>query len=126
MGAEAKLALAIVMGSLGIAAPVDQFLGGLFLAIAAAFLVMYFTEPGERKTYALTLLSAVTCALIAAIAQATLAPTWSLHLVMAAAGGLSTYIVESARGFGGSMKDQVAGLPKALLDRILGKGKTDA
>lgn len=123
MGAEAKLALAILFGAFGIAAPVDQIVGGLFLAIGAAYLVMYFTDPKERRTYALTLLSALTCALIAGAARGALAPTWSIHLCMAAAGGLSTFLIESVMGFGGSLKEQAATLPKRLFDRIFGKGK---
>lgn len=123
MGAETKLILALVLGSFGIAAPVDQFLGGLFMAIAAAFLVMYFSEPQQRRTYALTLFTAFTCALITGAAHAALVPTWSLHLMMAAAGGLSSFIIESTMSFGGSMKEQFAGLPKRLIDRFLGKGK---
>ena len=123
MGAETKLAFAILFGAFGIVAPVDQAVGGLFLAIGTAYLIMYFTDPTERRTYALTLLAAVTCALIAGAARGALAPTWSLHLCMAGAGGLSTFLIESVMSFGGSLKEQAATLPKRLIDRILGKGK---
>ncbi|MEZ5688679.1 MAG: hypothetical protein R3E21_07865 [Caenibius sp.] len=121
-GVETKLLVASLLAGFGIAAPWPNFVGGMFLALACAVLMMIFTEPSSRKTYWIVLFSAALFGILGAIIHATIVPAWSLHLVMAFAGGMSVYLVEGAKSFGTALRDQLAKLPGDIIHRIFGTG----
>ena len=92
----------------------------IIMALAAAFLAMAYTEPENRMAYWLTLLTALFCAVLAAIVHGALFPNWSAHLMMITAGALSRYIVRGCLGFGEGLIDQLRHLPSRLADRFFG------
>lgn len=125
-GVETKLMIAAFLAGLGIVAPPGAFAGGMFWALAAAYLTFAFTDPEDKKGYVVTLAAAVVCGTLAALIQQHFLPDWPLHLMMAAGGGLSIYLVETTRAFGRGMIEEGRGLPGKLVGRFFGKGKDDA
>ena len=126
MVASEYLWVSLLLAAFGIVVPAPEFFGGLFLAIATAFLVMAFTPPDDRKAYNLTLACALLCAVSAVHLREQLAPTWSLHLVMTIGGGLSRFIVEAFLGFGRGFREVAGSIPGRLARRFIGKGDDDA
>lgn len=126
MAPETSALLGLVLLSIGVAAPPDQFAGGLFLAVALAFLAMSYSQPDDRKGYWLTLATAVLCAVAAAVAHDSLAPAWSLHLMMGGAGMFSRFLAEGAINFGRSLREQLGKIPAILRGKFLGKDEDDA
>ena len=113
--------MGFVMLALGIAAPIDAIAGGMFFAIALAFLVMAWSQPEDRKSYWLTLLTAILMALAAAVLHSAWLTSWSLQFLMGAAGLFSTFLAESAIAFGKASREQARKLPAILREKFVGK-----
>lgn len=125
MSTSQNAIFAAVLAAFGVTVPAPDFFGGMFLAIAFAFLVMAFTPPEGRKTYVLTLATAAACGVLATFLHQQMLAHWSLHFLMALAGALSRYIVDAFLSFGGALKATAATIPGRLADKFLGKGKGD-
>ena len=126
MTAETSALIGFVLLAIGIAAPPDQVAGGIFLAVALAYLAMAYSEPSDRKGYWLTLVTAVAAAIAGAVLHRSLLQNWDLHFVMGAGGLFSRFLAEGMIGFGKSLREQLASLPaaigRALRSRIGGDG----
>ena len=117
--------MGLVLLSLGIAAPPTEFAGGLFLAVAGAFLMMAWSQPEDRKSYWLTLFTAVLFSMLAAQLHHAWAPEWSLHLMMGSAGLFSKPIAEGFIAGGSTLKTEIQKLPTLIREKFFG-GSGDA
>lgn len=112
--------------SLGITATAGDFTGGMFLATSMAFLVMAWSRPEDRKSYWLTLVTAMATGVAAAVVHSAFVPKWSLHAMMMTAGMLSRYLAEGVLTFGKSVPKQMERIPEILRKRFIGTGDSDA
>lgn len=117
--AELSALLGFVFLSLGVSVSTSEFVGGMFMCIAMAFLLMAWSQPEDRKSYWLTLVTATMFGLITAAAHDHVLSSWSPQVKMAASGAMSKWIAEGIIGFGRSMKDQLALIPAAIKDRYI-------
>tara|TARA_B100000678_G_scaffold136337_1_gene114022 strand:+ start:1243 stop:1629 length:387 start_codon:yes stop_codon:yes gene_type:complete len=123
MSPETSALLAAILLAFGVVAPVDQFAGGMFFAISLAFLVMAYSQPEDRKSYWLTLITAAIFAAIGAILHDNLSMLdgWPLQLIMGVGGALSRFIAEGMITFGRSLRDHAGELPGRLIEKVFGK-----
>lgn len=125
-GIETKSVLAAVaalIAAFGIAAPLPNFLAGLFLSMSGAYAAMIVTPPSSRLSFRLTLFMGWLFGLVAAIMHSAMFSGWSLHLIMFGAGFLSRYLATAFVAFGGGLKDRFARAADEL--KIPGTGKRD-
>ncbi|MBH9537887.1 hypothetical protein [Novosphingopyxis sp. YJ-S2-01] len=118
---ETNALVALFLAALGIAAPLPDLTGGLFLSLACAYLVMALTPPERRLAFWLTLACCLIASTITAAIWTRIVPDWSLQLLMAAAGALSRHLAMGAIEFGNALQDQMGKLPLELKDRLLAK-----
>lgn len=116
-------AVAAVMAAFGIAAPLPDFLAGLFLSMSGAYAAMIVTPPSSRLSFRLTLFMGWLFGLVAAIMHSAMFSGWSLHLIMFGAGFLSRYLATAFVAFGTGLKDRFARAADEL--KIPGTGKRD-
>ena len=128
MTPETSAIIGAILLAIGVAAPPDQVAGGLFLAVAMAFLMMAWSQPEDRKSYWLTLLTAVLAAIAAAVAHDTIdfLAGWSLQFLMGGAGLFSRFLAEGAILFGRTSRDQLGSIPRLMKEKIFGKDESDA
>jgi len=125
--AELSAIIGLVLLSVGVAAPPTDFAGGLFMAVAAAFLIMAWSPPEKRRSYWLTLLTAVLFAIAAAQLHQNWAPEWSIQMMMGAAGLMSKPIAEGFLAFGSTLTTEMSRWPAKISEKLgLGNGGDDA
>lgn len=122
---ELSAIVGIILLSLGVTAPVSEFVAGLFMAVAMAFLLMAWSQPEDRKSYWLTLATSVMFAIITAMLHNLFFKDWLLQVKMALSGAISKWIAEGLLGFGRSLKEQMSRAPKSIHDRLFGKKVRD-
>ena len=128
MSAETSALIGVVLLALGISAPPDQVAGGIFLAIALAYLAMAYSEPTDRRGYWLTLVTALAAAIAGAVLHRTLLTEWDLHIVMGAGGLFSRFLAEGLIGFGKGLRSQISEAPSwvgGAIKRRFDKGGDD-
>lgn len=113
-GIEIKAIIAALIIGLGVAIPMPDFLGGVFIGVGCAYAVMIFKAPENRQSLWATLFVAVLCIIMAAIAYEHL--PWISELkpqvVLGAAGGLSSYLVLATMSFGEGLVKWARELPE--------------
>lgn len=114
MGIELKALLITIALSLGIAAPLPTFVGGMIVGLAATYGAMLFTPPENRMTVWSTLVAGLVVCLVFAIAHPHLPlglDEWPLQLVMALAGAASRWIGGGLANFGKAAMARAGKLP---------------
>lgn len=91
--------LAAIALALGIVAPVNEVVAGLFVAIAGAFLIWSLTEKQKKASLFISLFSAVFVAIVVAMVHSDVLARFKIQLVMGVFGTFSSYIMIFGREF---------------------------
>lgn len=110
---------AIGMAGLGISFAPHEYIGGLFLAVAAATFAMRSSREADTREIWVVILGAFLASHVAAIAAHTWRPEWSPQLVMVAAGFSSRYLTRTALRVLGLVEERSDRIADRLVDRIL-------
>lgn len=123
------LFFATILGALGITAPIDAVLGGLFLAVAASYLAMIYMPERTRKEVYASVFSALLLGWLVANLHEEIFPHVSLQPKMAAAGFTGRWIVGIAITFLNTLQTRAQNLSEKIIDKysgdLLDQEKTD-
>lgn len=116
----------VLMG-LGVTTPINEFFGGLCLAVAAALGVRHFVPEKDRRELRLTIAIALLGAVIAAISGNMYLPDVIVQLKMCLAGAASLFIVRTFVRAGLIVERRTADVVDDTIDKITQKkdGKND-
>lgn len=113
---ESKQAILIaaLLAAMGIAVRPDMFVSGMFYAVAAAYAMMGVNRPRTAVGTFNTIVLAMFCATIAAVAvvEVDMLQGWSVRLSMAAAGALSRFVVIGIGRFGHAAAERMGRIPQ--------------
>lgn len=111
---ESKAVFLLVLGALGVAAPLPEFIGGLVFCMVAAYLMFYFKPPDDKKTLWGTLALALIAGLLTANIHRSIFPAWDLRLMMASGGALSRFAVAGVFAFGTAAVERIGKIPESI------------
>lgn len=113
----------LLLAGIGIAFPMHQFFGGLFLAIAGASFARAFSPEQDEREFWVVILGAALMSIIAAMLAPIYLPTWPVQLVMAAAGFFSRYIARATLRAAGMVEKRTGRIVDTAIDRVLPGGR---
>lgn len=116
--------LTLALAGLGVTFAPHEWIGGIFLALAAAALAMRLDPEQDQRELWLVMLGAFLAAHVAAVSYIWLleqgyVPPVPKQLVMAAAGFFSRIIVRMLMRIGGLIDARVDDIADAAVDRVL-------
>ncbi len=121
---HAKDWLTLALAGLGVTFAPHEWIGGIFLALAAAALAMRLDPEQDKRELWLVMLGAFLSAHFAALAyiwalERGYVPPFPKQAVMAAAGFFSRIIVRVLLRVGGLVDERVDDIADAAVDRVL-------
>jgi hypothetical protein len=104
---------------LGISAPINEYFGGLLLALAGASIASSMNKDKDRRGFWLVMLTAIFVSHLSAMSATSIWPNLPFQLVMAAAGFASRYVVKIALRALGLVEARSDKIADKVVDRIL-------
>lgn len=111
---------ATILGALGITAPIDAVLGGLFLSIAASYLAMIYMPERTRKEVYASIFTALMFGWLAANLHEEIFTKVSLQPKMAAAGFIGRWVVGISITFLNTLQQKAKVISEKVIDKYSG------
>lgn len=122
---HAKDWLTLMLVGLGISFAPYEWLGGMFLALAAAAFAMRSDPEQDQRELWLVLLGAFLASHLAGMGAHWWMPEFPVQVAMAAAGFFSRRITRMTLRMAGMVEDRSDRVADHLIDRVLGASKED-
>ena len=111
--------IALAMTGLGISfIPFSEYVGGIFLAVAAATWARHFSPERSRKEFWAVMLGGFIAGHVAVIAANVWFPTWPPQLVMTIAGFFSRFLARFTMSVTNQLEENADGIGTAISSRI--------
>lgn len=119
----AKSWLTLTLAGLGVTLSPHEWIGGLFLALAAAAFAMKVEPEQDKRELWVVLMGAFIASHVAALAAQRWLPEFPIQIVMVAAGYFSRHVSRFSLRLAGLVEARSGTIADRLVDRVLPPGR---
>lgn len=115
----AKSWLTLMFAGLGISFAPHEWIGGMFMALAAAAFAMKIEPEQDKRELWVVLMGAFIASHVAALTVQSWAPDFPVQVAMIAAGYFSRHLARTSLRMAGLIEDRSGTIADRLVDRVL-------